>query len=266
MSLAAAVGADIQPPASVFGERWLVLEHAGGDRPDVLQIAPVARRLRDSLMSTWPAPIPEWLCGHTADGAPSLDPHLAVAPIVDAGQPYATGQLLGVGLVAPRGIEPRVAPALAAALARLSGPLNEIELRLGSRGVWLLRHTPVPRSAALKPSRYAGRRSDSENWMTVTPIALDRHARGSARGAAVRALISAACLRAGLPPPAEITVVSGSPLREVPGAQADWARPRALAGRPLTHAHLRFAQPVRGPVILGAGRFLGLGLCLPAEA
>ena len=42
-----------------------------------------------------------------------------------------------------------------------------------------------------------------------------------------------------------------------------WQLPRALDGRFLTHAIIRFSQPVEGPVILGAGRFVGLGLCRP---
>jgi CRISPR-associated protein Csb2 len=29
---------------------------------------------------------------------------------------------------------------------------------------------------------------------------------------------------------------------------------------------IRFPEPVEGPVILGAGRFLGLGLCHPLDA
>ncbi|HMO85542.1 MAG TPA: hypothetical protein PKC18_11555, partial [Lacipirellulaceae bacterium] len=33
--------------------------------------------------------------------------------------------------------------------------------------------------------------------------------------------------------------------------------------RPQLHVYLRFAEPVVGPVLLGAGRFLGYGLCMP---
>jgi len=42
--------------------------------------------------------------------------------------------------------------------------------------------------------------------------------------------------------------------------------PPARAGkpaRPQIHVHLRFAERVAGPVLLGAGRFLGYGLCRP---
>jgi CRISPR-associated protein Csb2 len=42
-----------------------------------------------------------------------------------------------------------------------------------------------------------------------------------------------------------------------------WRLPSSLASRFLTHAVIRFSEPVEGPVILGAGRFVGLGLCRP---
>jgi CRISPR-associated protein Csb2 len=42
-----------------------------------------------------------------------------------------------------------------------------------------------------------------------------------------------------------------------------WARRASLGARPLVHVRLRFDTAVTGPVLLGAGRFLGLGLFLP---
>jgi CRISPR-associated protein Csb2 len=44
-----------------------------------------------------------------------------------------------------------------------------------------------------------------------------------------------------------------------------WQVPASLASRALTHAVIRFSEPVAGPVILGAGRFVGLGLCRPLD-
>ena len=42
-----------------------------------------------------------------------------------------------------------------------------------------------------------------------------------------------------------------------------WRLPAALSSRQLTHAVIRFTEPVQGPVLLCAGRFVGLGLCRP---
>ena len=33
--------------------------------------------------------------------------------------------------------------------------------------------------------------------------------------------------------------------------------------RPLTHAEVEFPVPVRGPVLIGAGRYSGYGTCRP---
>jgi CRISPR-associated protein Csb2 len=46
----------------------------------------------------------------------------------------------------------------------------------------------------------------------------------------------------------------------------NWRLPPSLATRQLTHAVIRFAEPIDGPVILGAGRFVGLGLCRPIDS
>jgi CRISPR-associated protein Csb2 len=40
-----------------------------------------------------------------------------------------------------------------------------------------------------------------------------------------------------------------------------WRLPASLANRPLIHAEIYFSEPVEGPLLLGAGRFLGMGLC-----
>jgi CRISPR-associated protein Csb2 len=82
-----------------------------------------------------------------------------------------------------------------------------------------------------------------------------------------------ACRNVGLPKP-EIVVADKHPAVEgIPSAYPSgkapawmrWRLPSALASRQLTHAVIRFAEPVAGPVILGAGRFVGLGLCLPLD-
>jgi CRISPR-associated protein Csb2 len=107
----------------------------------------------------------------------------------------------------------------------------------------------------------------------VTPIALDRHPKGDhvERSAEAKRLVALACARTELPEPTAIALSKhaaprGALSARPPGgapAWAVWARPGALAGKALVHAVIEFAAPVEGPVVLGAGRFFGLGLCLP---
>jgi CRISPR-associated protein Csb2 len=49
-------------------------------------------------------------------------------------------------------------------------------------------------------------------------------------------------------------------MRQFPGYKTGTGTPRACV-----HAQIEFAEPVRGPVLVGAGRYLGYGLCLPRE-
>jgi len=62
--------------------------------------------------------------------------------------------------------------------------------------------------------------------------------------------------------------VSLAPL--LPGAQhvrafLPWPGQPGRTPRVRVHADVRFEMPVQGPLLLGAGRYFGLGLCLPVE-
>lgn len=270
-------------PESVFGRDWIVFAHAQGQRPDLRAAAVIGRTMRAALMTTYPGPIPEWLSGHTADGKPSLDPHLAVIPLANAGYPWSDGSLMGVALVLPRALETHWAEARTPqdfedrqafdqALAALAEADRDglARLKLGRWGCWEIERQGADLMPTLRPFRYC---AASRIWSSLTPIALDRHpkSQGAGRFAEAAAIIAAGCPRIGLPEPARVVAhkhaaVAGAPSAWPAGgspAWQGWARPNALAHRPLFHATLEFSKPVAGPIILGAGRFFGLGLYLP---
>ena len=254
-------------PASVFGEWWTVLADAGGDgRPDLGAMPAVAARLRDAVIAHADEPVPEVLSGHTPNGAPSTAPHLAVAPLADVDRRYAYGRVMGLALVLPRGADGRgdaARRALMTALARLRDNAGEIPLKLGPLGVWRLAHEPVPTRRALDPRRYA---RTARVWQTVTPLVLDRYPKNKA-GERVGDLIAQACENIGLPAPLGVALHKHAPAKGGPSRDAiRFPKDSKLADRPRHHAVLCFPVPVRGPMLLGAGRFRGLGLCRPAEA
>ena len=122
---------------------------------------------------------------------------------------------------------------------------------------------------SLDPTPYIGRAS---TWATCTPIVLDRHLKeteNEARQFEIAKLLGRACLNIGLPEPERVVAGKHSALEGVPPAYppgrappwTGWRLPQSLASRQLTHAILQFEKPVPGPVMLGAGRFVGLGLC-----
>lgn len=289
-------GAPVQPErpeqarnGNVFGERWMILEHVDGDMPDLRACAIVAKAIRDTILSGYRQiglehAVPEVVSGHAADGAPTRDPHLAVVPLPYVGFPYADGHVMGFALIPPEDVDILRDQTFLRAMREVV-PMVE---RFGRRLMTAKPGEGTPYShgfeVVLSPTLEPGRRSLDPSlytdaactFATVTPIVLDRHLKhqGAAREAEIRTQIAAACRNIGLPEPDEIvadkhSALEGAPSAYPSGAAPAWMRwrlPPSLASRQLTHAVVRFGEPVRGPVILGAGRFVGLGLCRPLDA
>jgi CRISPR-associated protein Csb2 len=273
----------VEPPAAVkgttFGDRWLIFADAGGNSPDLRASAVAAQAFRKAVLSGFgDEPIPEIISGHEAGGRPSTQPHLAVLPLADVGWQWSEGRLLGMALCLPRSSSDMDETMLFRAVARVMrarGSLEDDEVSVDLPGGlrWRLVRTAAPTVSSLKPYRY---QAAAECWATATPIVLDRHAKSSdpmERQEEIVQMISLGCERVGLGRPTQVVVDKHSAIRGAPSAVPSarspswcrWTLPGALAGRMLTHAVLEFAEPVRGPLVLGAGRFLGLGLCLPIE-
>jgi CRISPR-associated protein Csb2 len=276
---------DSAPVQSIFGgeEDWFVFEDAGGFRPDLLGFAQVAKRVRDSLMALGPKPTPEILSGHTKEGGATAKPHVAVVPLANAGWDHATGDLLGFAIVLPRDVAREERGLALEAVAKFAGLSREhmsayadaeasfARLNFGAAGVWRLEQTAAPSRRSLQSTRWC---ESARTWASVTPILLDRfpdHGDAVAEGE----LVGAACRNIGLPEPVEIELHKHPAIKGVPsaypshgGRQPDWSFPAGarFASRPRRHVILRFSVPVSGPVILGAGRYHGFGLCLPLDA
>lgn len=146
-------------------------------------------------------------------------------------------------------------------------------MELASRTLPLvrLRRSEMSAKASLRPGTWF---RPARRFVTATPIALDRNPgnlRSNQQGVSHKATLEAqrsiavACERIGLPRPISVEI-SPSPL--LSGGQpahsfAPWPGLPGRSNRVLVHADIRFAEPVGGPVLLGAGRYFGLGLCLP---
>jgi CRISPR-associated protein Csb2 len=267
-----------EPARSMFADRWLVLEHVDGEMPDVRAAALVAKALRNVLMSGYrqsgqEASIPSLVCGHAPDGKPTAEPHLAIVPLAFLGAEHADGHVMGLALIPP-GTGELLDDADFQKAVRSVAPWNNgegrRELKLDCSGFNITFSLSSDGTRySLRPEPYT---AASRTWATCTPIVLDRHlkAKGNAgREAEIGALLRQACVNIGLPEPERVAVGKHSAVRAAPAAYPSghaprwmrWRLPESLASRQLTHAVLQFAEPVRGPVLLGAGRFAGLGLC-----
>lgn len=291
------------PQQSSFGREWLILEDISEDietsggtepphMPDIRACAMVAKAIRDCLLDGYGRAglddkIPLVVSGHQHDGSPARDPHLAIIPLAFAGFPYADGRVLGFALVPPRDSDILRQTGFRQALRKLAplddkitGEQQRRVLRVSPKRGSRQPHFSVALSPTFEPP---GRRSldptiytqPARTFATVTPIVLDRHLKenGEAREEEIIEQIVAACRNIGLDEPELVvpdkhSALEGAPSARPSGKSPQWMRwrlPASLASRALTHAVIRFPREVEGPVILGAGRFVGLGLCRPVD-
>jgi len=258
---------------SVFGTDWIVFEDLQGSPPDVLALGHVTRRLRDALMSVCPVqPPPEVLSGHGSQNTPSENPHVGFVPLLDVGWEFSKGDLLGIAVVPPRGIGKEARTALLRAINALAPPDEDGDHRatLQLRGdfAWPLQRSARPSRASLRPGRWCG---CSSVGASATPVLLDRFP-DEDDPREIAEMIAASCQHIGLPEPVELEIHKHSAINGASSAYpakgrrgCDWTFPGGskLGARVRRHVVLRFEKPVRGPVIIGAGRYYGFGLCLP---
>lgn len=264
----------VEPPRSVLAGDWFRLVRRNGPRLPSHRTLLIARAVRDALVSHADQPPDEIISGHQPGGLgdhtpPSTAPHLAVVPLPFVGGGHGDGTVMGVALQLPLTITADQRRAVLRAVGRWKEA--GLELRLGQLGMWRLAladaaepgHT-IDRSTWDRPAR---------RWVTATPIALDRHpgdlwgASRPRREKAIDEAVSAvrvACTRVGLPEPSDVQMSREGLLRGVESVRrflplATTTGPR----RCLVHVSISFDGPVAGPLLLGAGRFLGYGLCVP---
>lgn len=262
--------AEAPPPkaVTVFDDRLLVYKLVRKDsRFRVLELATTLQltsALRGSLIKAADGELPERIIGHRAGGGPSDGPHLAMLPLAFVGSEHADGKLLGLALALPRELARSERSPLLAALATATRSLV-----LGALGTWQLEAIASGRPAYnLRADSWTASRAGSSEWGTVTPIALDRHAKASDPAgyrAEVARHVADSCERVtkGIRP-REVVVLDVSPHSGVPHSHAFprcSRKDKSLLRH--THALLVFDEPIIGPLAIGAGRYRGYGFCRP---
>jgi CRISPR-associated protein Csb2 len=287
-----------RPPTSYFDPNWIVLAHAGGVMPSLESwpyMAWVLRRAliacverfasRNALTPQERSLLMRIVSGHSDDGAASRDVHAAFVPMANVGfGTYSSGALMGTAIVLPREtphiVHEILLTAISSAMLKHESAISSDQLAfglaLGTLGFCLLAPGQDGPPQSLSPLRFSQR---SRMWTSATPIVLDRFPRvdGDAE-----ATIAAACEHIGLPRPEQVLTHKHSACAGAPasrprimrvGAPGAWltswrdgsdVETARFGNRILVHATIRFSEPVMGPVLVGAGRFYGLGLCLPA--
>lgn len=251
-------------PGSIFDPRLVILSFSSGKRLPLRATLKLTQALRGALLKACPEPIPEWVSGHDNLGRASKKPHIAILPLPFAGSEHADGRLMGVALALPRIIDPEEA-------GRVLEPWLRDKHGLPRRlkvfdGEWLecsleleTREAPPYNLQSQTWTRPARR------WGSVTPVVLDRHFDGPSKWDLGAEAVKDSCERIGLPRPVEVLLHPVSMFPGVPRSnEFPWIS-RKKDGARMHHAHavIVFDQKVQGPVMVGAGRFRGYGLCRP---
>jgi CRISPR-associated protein Csb2 len=233
-----------------------------------------AARLRAALGEAAAPDIQRCLIGKAEDGSGSvpLKQRVRILPLPSIGAAHADQAIRRVVVATPGGC-----PLSVEDLEWAFSGLQQVDPDTGELSPWMLTaadsHDML--SHYTRPSRY---------WQSVTPVALPQAAsrrridpsrqREQAKGAAERqqeearaiAAVRAALRHAGVSTPAAAISVRREPFNSLGlRAEASGAGTRFAKER-LWHVALAFEQPVRGPMAIGDGRFLGLGMLAPSRA
>lgn len=265
-------GRSVEVVESCFSSRFIVLRRAEGPRLPIQATEQLADTVRRALIRHAVEPVAPLISGHVPNGATLEADHLAVVPLSYVDGRYADGELLGVALVPPAASSREELQPLHEAVARWEaateerGEAPQAVLTLGQLGRWTLeRNVDISPLHNLRESTWT---RASTCWASVTPVVLDRHPKSAADDQAgavahIHATLIAACRRIGLPEPLEIETSDDPFFVGSERARQFRRRHGSTDRRPLIHVWLRFDREVRGPVLLGAGRYRGLGLLRP---
>lgn len=261
--------------ADTAGE-WLIFELAPSSRrfPSSRTVE-VTSTLRKAIFRYADDPLPEGLSGHHPDGMPSTAPHAGFMALPWVGGGPADGRLMGVAVGLPDGLDGESRHALLRAVGTWERSASPMSLAIGRRVVLHLERRVAPSAlATLRPETW---RHPSRRWVSATPVALPAHpgrltggttsAHDAAWRRAARAVVDS-CGHVGLPEPADVDVslepfIAGAlPAFRFPAFHQGGRNGRPVARR-LVHAAVTFDRPLEGPLLLGAGRYLGLGLMRP---
>lgn len=181
-------------------------------------------------------------------------PRLSYIPLPSVGHPHADGMIRRAIIAEPFGGNDRTVEWVR---RRISGTALVDEAT--GEGVALLELVESSdREFRTVFSSYVGN-SSSREWLSVTPVVLPGFDDG--RFGKAERLFLKAVQQAGLP----VAAIKDVTLRKAPfwaGSQHPrlYHRPAHLRDLPAWHVHLRFREPITGPLAIGSGRHYGLGL------
>ena len=260
---------------------WILFEFAHNSRAlPATRTVEVATAMRSSILRYAKYPIPEEVSGQGPNNTPAKVPHVAFLPLPYVGFEHADGRLLGIAVSVPKVMGNASRRVLFRAIGMWEKSVSQeefLKLTLGHRGVIHMSRLRGPTTlVSLSPHIW---HRPSLRWVSATPIALPRHPGSLGQGSwaerakawnAAKTAVKSACTHVGLPEPTAVEVsfspflAGGRTLTRFPPFNQKGREDKQIR-RQLVHASVTFNRPVIGPLMLGTGRFLGLGLMRPSR-
>ncbi|MHB8319073.1 MAG: type I-G CRISPR-associated protein Csb2 [Acidimicrobiales bacterium] len=235
---------------------WLRFSPSISGRKLLGVTATVKEAILDQLQRLLPGvELPAMIHGHHPSdqrGSPQAD----FLALVRSGDTYATGRIFGAAISLPKEAAPELVEQVRSAA---------FELRELCSPDWFTTsvtiHGGQARPETARPERWT---KPSRTWLTVTPVVYERWTKGSPGLDEVARW----CSNSGLPESVRPVSVKFSKRPLLAGALD---LPPSLVfrtgreRRPYSHMQIEFNTEIEGPIALGRGRQLGLGLCLPVQ-
>lgn len=213
-------------------------------------------RVRNAIIASADEPVPEYISGHTQEGEPSEREHIAYFPLSNVSYKWSDGAIQGFAVAFPTNLAESEQRKVLKAVQKLD------KIGVGSRGTMELERMGIPKKASLKLSPYI---EPSRVWITVTPYIFDRFPSNTETE---EEIIKKSCNFIGVPQPTRIRILESgvNPLVGVP-KDSDFRIPsEKFENKPWRHLIIKFENPVKGPILLGKGRYYGFGLMRSWEA
>jgi len=247
--------ADGQPAPSVYTD--VLVFGFSGLKPAARLTVRFTEAFRSAVLKAVGDAAPAVLHGHGADGRP----HVAFLALPDVGGEHSDGHLLGLAVAVPELPAAQRAAVIRAVLGlRRQDRNGMVELGVPGIGAVELIYQPgLVRPWGASPQRW---RRGSRHWVSATPVVADRYPK---RPSQVEAEIRASLRRVGLPEPVSLEI-STEPLIQGAARLRPHDLPARAKGRLFRHVAVTFERHVSGPVLVGAGRYLGVGLLAPVAA
>lgn len=240
--------AETEPMAADAGafDELLIFELERRFPLDASHSATIGRAWRSAVLSQAGDDAPEMLHGHGAH------PHAAFIPLPVVGPRDASGAIAGVGVALPA----RATKDEREAVFNAARAVDRLAIRRQS-AYRLAPPDPLNARRTVLPARWIG---PAERWTTATPVVLDQYPKRRSADA-MHAAVRQTFVNALLPEPEEIETALVSWMGGAPPAGS--LRGGEVPGGLQLHMRVRFSKPVRGPLMAGRGRYLGVGLFAP---